>query len=60
MRLADAVQWLFLGLIAAGCFLISLRVGLIATGILGIVGSTAQELARAIAARKRSNVRDGP
>jgi hypothetical protein len=45
VRPIDIAQWLCLALIAAGTFLISVRVGLICTGVLGIVGSTVFELA---------------
>jgi hypothetical protein len=47
VRPIDVVQWVCLALIAAGTFLVSVRVGLICTGVLGIVGSTIYELAAA-------------
>jgi hypothetical protein len=51
VRTVDAVQWVFLAAIAAGCFLVSVPFGLIASGVLGIVGSTVHELAGAATAR---------
>jgi uncharacterized membrane protein YedE/YeeE len=45
LRPVDVAQWAFLAFIAAGFWLISVRAGLIASGVLGLVGSTFQELA---------------
>lgn len=47
MKPVDIAQWACLALIAAGTFLISIRVGLICTGVLGLFGTTIYELAAA-------------
>jgi hypothetical protein len=44
VRILDGLQWLFLALVAAGFFMISVRAGLICAGILGIIGTTVMEL----------------
>jgi hypothetical protein len=54
VRPIDVVQWAFLAFIAAGCFLVSVPFGLIASGVLGIVGTTVLELASA--ARNRPEI----